>query len=107
MSVGTVGPWRPTRHADGNNRQQQRGRIGQHVRGLGIQRHRIGPQAAAGFDQREREQQPESQPQSLLTGLVGAMNMTMTMIVRVPMLVPMGVPVIVGMPLHMRLSYRK
>jgi hypothetical protein len=114
MPVGAVGPRRALRHADGDDRQQQGGGVGQHVCRLGIQRYRVGPQATAGFDQCEAEQQTQGHPQAPLAGLIRAMDMPRRMRVTLDMAVIMvmtraggGAMVMsVGMLVHKRLSYR-
>ncbi len=107
MTVGPVGAGGQLRHPDGNDRQQQGGGIREHVGRFGIQGDRVGPQAAAGLDQREAEQQAQRQPQAPLARLVGAMDMSERVRVRVPVPVPVVMMMIVGMPFHRGLSYRK
>jgi hypothetical protein len=81
---------------------------------LGIQGNRVGPQATAGFDQREAEQQTKGHPQAPLAGLISPMDMPRSMRVApgraviMVMIRAVGVAMLmsVGMLIHKRLSYR-
>ena len=70
VAVSSVGAGGTLRDSDGDDFEQQRSGIRQHMRGLRQQRDGVGPEPAHRFDHGEREKQRECRAQAPLTGIL-------------------------------------
>ena len=80
-AVGHRALGRPRRQPQRDQRQRERGRVGEHVRGVGEQRQRLGEDAGHDLDGHQAEQQAERDPQPPGRGVGRRVRMPVVVVV--------------------------